>query len=1221
MKKRKVLLYLFYSLFCGLSLCSYPLLANENPVFSQLLTQDGLSQDTITAVTQDKYGFMWIGTQEGLNRWDGRKIEQFLNNPDDKTTISNDHISDILDDNEGTLWIATIGGLNIYDKHKQTFRRFEGFDVKNKLELINVRVLHQGEDGFIWIGTEAAGLYQLDMKNKNVRHFKHVKHDNSLSSNNIRDIKSDQQGRLWIATDNGGVNMWDGRLNRFVHYRHQADNKDSLPSDKTLSIEPMQDGTVWVGTYDAGLAIINPHQRTVTQLNHVEQNFYSLADNRVRTIFQDSDARIWVGTDSGLDLWNGDFRGFIHFTHDTSSRHSLSDNRVTTLVQDKGGVIWVGTFSGLNKWNALLGSIEHIKIVDKAPSSLSSNIVTSIADSKSGILWIGTWGGGLNRYDTRSKVYRHFLPSEEPGSLSDARVMSLLVDSKERLWVGTMRGGLNVKAVDKDTFTVYQHEKNNPQSISHNGITRLFEDSRGNIWATTFGGGVNLFQENGFKRFRYDASDPTSLGSDRVIGITEGPAGTVWFATDGGGIAYYSFLDKKMHRLPLTLNANMEGNLNSFISILATDDSLWLGSKDQGLLRVELNMTDYSVTKVTHFNRQNDLYSNVIFGILEDDSGMIWLSSNKGLSAIAPETGKIRNFGINHGLQGVEFNSGAYHEANDGTLYFGGNNGFNRFNPRHLLLSINQHRPDVVLTQFNVFNKAKPLSAALVDVKSIELDYFENFISFEFASLDFTYPQKNKFQFRLLGLQEQWSIPNKRNQANYTNLIPGTYTFEVKGSNDAGVWSEPLAITLTIKAPPWRSTWAYSLYSLLMMSGIVLIFYLLKKSANTQVEATYNQKLRMYLHCLDEASDGVAIINLEGHYLYQNQSFKTLLGVEEEAPVAVSLQQTLLSDVDKSEQALAQVLEQGHWQGLYEHFKGHEKLMVDLGLTKVVYNESDTDHIIAVAHDVTEIKHSEDELRRYRDRLEALVHKRTLELEQEITKQQDAEHQLTLSLQEKNVLLKEIHHRVKNNMQVISSLLNMQSIAKDNPEFSELLAESQNRIRSMSLIHESLYQSENFLEIDFNDYIHLLAGTLSRVYSSSTYGIEICISAEDVYLDIDTAVPCGLMINELVSNAYKHAFKGFDGQGKVFIEMKSNASHYILQVQDNGVGFADGVDFRKTSSLGMEIVCILTEQIKGTINLIKGDGSTFVIEFPKKAIDEIDATEKGEWNDVNSKKA
>jgi len=387
-----------------------------------------------------------------------------------------------------------------------------------------------------------------------------------------------------------------------------------------------------------------------------------------------------------------------------------------------------------------------------------------------------------------------------------------------------------------------------------------------------------------------------------------------------------------------------------------------------------------------------------------------------------------------------------------------------------------------------------------------------------------------------------------------------------------------------------------------------LVFYLMKKSANKQVEASFNQKLRMYLYCLDEASDGVAIINLEGKYLYQNQSFKGLLGVE---PVPVrqekagggGAEHSLLSHVKKGAQALSAVLENGHWQGLCEHFKGHDKVIVDLGLTKVVSNEGNAEHIIAVAHDVTEIKHSEDELKRYRDRLEALVHKRTLELEQEITKQQDAEHQLTLSLQEKNVLLKEIHHRVKNNMQVISSLLNMQSIANNNPEFSELLAESQNRIRSMSLIHESLYQSENFLEIDFNDYIHLLAGTLSRVYSSNTYGIDICIDAEDVYLDIDTAVPCGLIINELVSNAYKHAFKGFEGQAVVLIEMKPDEEHYILRVKDNGVGFAEGVDFRKTSSLGMEIVCILTEQIKGTIDLIKGDGSTFVIEFPKKEIE------------------
>ncbi len=1170
-----------------------PLFAFENPVFGHLTTSQGLTQDNVTVVAQDKEGFIWVGTQEGLNRWDGINTVQFFSKPGQKTGLSHDYVKDILVTDTGDIWVATLGGgLNRFNREFQDFERV-GAESNSPLANVNsIRKLIQIDTNTIWIGSDDQGIFELTLSDNEINPLQTSSKPVMI---NIRDFTVDPQGRVWVATDGQGVGMWEESSKRFIRYSYDVNNPNSVPTNSYLTISAMRDGTVWVGSVDHGIVVINPFQREFVTFSHNKNAFFSLADNRVRSIFQDSDGRVWVGTDNGLDLWDVDRRGFFHFTHDSTSRYSITDNRINHIFQDEGGVLWVATFSGLNKWNAKLGSIKHVKKQKNADYSLSSNIITSFAEGNDGKLWVGTWGGGLNLLDKKSNRFNHFLPSDVAGSLTDTRVMSLLFDSQSRLWVGTLRGGLHLKQPLEDSFTNYRFQENDMSSISSNGITKIFEDSQNRIWVATFGGGLNLFDNGSFKRFMVNEKADGGLRSNKVLDLAEDQNGTLWIATDGGGLSYLAKNSDQIAQLPVQIGPDAK-TVQSFITILTTQDGLWLGTKNEGLVFVKLAEQSFSVADQRYFHRQNGLLSNFIFGIVEDATGLIWFSTNKGISAIAPENFDIRHFGKNHGLQDLEFNSGAYHLGKDGTIYFGGNNGYNYFNPQHLMLSVNRHKPKVQITQLSIMERADLTNLELTNLKKLELDYFENFLSFEFASLDFTNPAENRYQYRLVGLFDNWTEPSKRNQANFTNLSPGHYTFQVKGSNDANIWSDIRQVQVFVKAPPWQSVYAYLGYISVFIIALYFLFLKHKQHLNAEYRAKIHQQLKTYINCLENASDSIAIVNFNGDCIYRNQSYLSI--VERVEAKSDNIKDLLFRNNEEANQVFEQVRQKGEWRGSVSYYQGLEEIIVDLGLTKVKSQHESEFNIIAVAHDVTNIQRSQQELTRYRDRLEKVVFQRTQELENEIKKHEQSEVKLQQSLKEKELLLKEVHHRVKNNMQVISSLLSMQEAQADEPRLQDLLVESQNRIRSMALIHENLYRSENFLEIDFGDYIHSLTGVLSRLYSSATYGIELLISAENILLDIDTAVPCGLIINELVSNAYKHAFKDIDRPGKVIITMQKVDSSYRLSIKDNGVGLPQGFSFDTSKSLGIEIIQILTEQIKGTLEVHSDNGAEFVISFP-----------------------
>jgi PAS domain S-box-containing protein len=465
--------------------------------------------------------------------------------------------------------------------------------------------------------------------------------------------------------------------------------------------------------------------------------------------------------------------------------------------------------------------------------------------------------------------------------------------------------------------------------------------------------------------------------------------------------------------------------------------------------------------------------------------------------------------------------------------------------------------------------------------------------------MDFTAPQNNAFRYMLEGFDRDWVEVTDVHQATYTNLPAGNYWFKVLGSNNDGVWSdEALTIDVSVSPPIWATWWAYTIYFLLAAALLYRFQRAQAERLKREAEQKYNERLQLYFESLEKAPDCVLIADANQQLMYANTAINVLLGIDSASARGQSMMNLLFSSDRDAANATVGLTTDGLWHGEVNNQRAEEKYAAEMTLATVTDTDDNTIAYVGIARDITNRKTTEIELAKYRRNLEKLVDERTEDLSREVTEHKEARETLASSLDEKELLLKELHHRVKNNMQVISSLLNIQSETVDDARFTSLLNESQQRIRSMELIHENLFQSESLLEINFQNYIQMLAHSVCRLYTIPGVTIQLDLDVDDLTLDIDTAVPCGLIINELISNSLKHAFYGHVGTGVIAVSFKRVDSCYELSICDDGIGMPDDFDFDNSLSMGLEIVSILTEKLEGTIKHSGGKGSTFRIRFP-----------------------
>jgi len=795
--------------------------------FERLSLADGLSQSTVTAIVQDETGFMWFGTQDGLNRYDGYSFRVYRNDPDDPASISHDSIRDLVPDGSGGLWIGTEGGgLCYWSPESDSFTRFRHDPLDpDSLPGDRVMALHLDRRGILWLGTAESGLGRFDPATGVFQGYRHDAADpESLSDDHVRDIHEDRFGTLWIGTFDG-LNAFDRDRRSFVRYHHDPADPASLPGDRVLSVLEDGSGDLWVGTYGGGLARLDRRSRRFVRHAHDPDDPGSLSQDRVRVLFEDRWGRLWIGTDGGLNLRDGE--GFARYRHREGELTSLSGDRVMAIYQDRGGVLWVGTQGGgISKWNPLTWSFVHYKSGPPGNPGLSSDAVVAFAEDGDGRLWVGTVGGGLNRLDRDGgevEVFRH--DPADPASLADDRVSALLHDRRGTLWVGTVQG-LQRFDPERRAFEHYRHDPDDPQSLGGDHVISLLEDRRGTLWVATFSGGLNrLVRDSGdggpvtFERYRHDPEDPGSLGRDQLTWMAEDVDGGLWVGTFGGGL---DRLDPATGRFRhFRHDPDRPGSLSDDVVMslhVAPRGRLWIGTQSSGLDRLVWIDREAGRARFEHWDERDGLPDDSVWGIHSDAEGRLWLSTNGGLSRFDPESGKFKNYTTSHGLQSNEFNFGAHYRSPSGEMFFGGVNGFNAFFPDRI--ESNSHPPPIVLTAF--WKRGQPVDpgSALGRVEGLTLDHHDYVFSFEVAALDFTAPEENRYAYRLEGLDQGWIELGDFRRMTFTNLDPGSYLLRVRASNNDGVWNEEgLALPITIVPPFWRSGWAYGLYGVVLTAG------------------------------------------------------------------------------------------------------------------------------------------------------------------------------------------------------------------------------------------------------------------------------------------------------------------------------------------------------------------------------------------------------------------
>ncbi len=792
--------------------------------FDYLGPQHGLSQNSILCMLEDQQGFIWFGTEDGLNRFDGYDFKIYSKDLKDSSSISYGIIWHIYEDNQERFWVGTRGGgLNLFDKKQDRFYRYQHHpDDPNSISHDIVRAVMEDRDGHIWVGTDY-GLNRLKFKGPKTVEFEKFFHNQddatTLSDDYIGTLYKDSHGDLWIGTNKGLNKYQQGKFKRYL--LPDAGERDSNIINKILED---REGNFWLCTF-AGLYLFDRDREQFTNISAIPAiNIFSVA--------ADLNGNLWVGTeDQGLFIYNPSSSTVRHLKKDPNDPKSLTDDWIRDLLIDRSGIVWVGTYAGsINRYDPHKYKFKHFTSDPNDPNSLNNEILWEIYEDKQGIIWLGTFRGGLNRFEPVTGRFTHFVHDpNEPRSLSHNDVRAVLKDSRGDVWVATWGGGLN-KMIEDKSGVWFKHYRsgNQSNSISNDRAWVLYEDRNGYIWIGT-NGGVDRFDPvtGKFTNYAHDPDDPGSISNNSVRSIGEDRRGFIWFGTFNGMNRFNPQTDEfiSYRHTP----GKEVGIINNFVHgfHFDSDETLWIGTRS-GFTKMTKLYSDQPVFK--NFTEEHGLPNNVVYGILEDDQGYLWMPTNKGLSRFNKQTEEFRNFTEADGLQNDEFNWGAQYRAGDGTLLVGGINGFNAFKAEDI--QDNSYLPPVFITEFNVLNERSSVTSrnsknrsiyqdAFPFASGVELSHKDYFFSFEFAALNYTQSQNNQYKYKLEGFDEEWIDAGNRRFATYTNIDPGEYEFKVKASNNDGIWNEEAAAVLVTILPPWWATWwAYMLYGVMALGLI-----------------------------------------------------------------------------------------------------------------------------------------------------------------------------------------------------------------------------------------------------------------------------------------------------------------------------------------------------------------------------------------------------------------
>jgi len=870
-------------IFCLIFLFVFNLTKTIALTFRHYKVENGLSENSVFCSIQDSKGFMWFGTKDGLNRFDGQNFVVYHNIPNDNKSIGNNFVRSLHEDKSKTLWVGTEKGVYLYSYLMNTFQYFDKKTGLNELINQSVNAITEDFSGNVWFAT-TNGLFKYKTATGKLTSYRNISGNiNSLPSDFVNCVICDNKGILWVGTLSGGLSRYNPQKNDFTTFKFSSENGSY--NNSVLRILEDSQGNLIIGTVSEGLIFFDRiNKKSVSYLLETSsEHIYYFRD-----IYEYSPGVYLIGSEHGLILFERSTGKIIEMKSSTLITNSLSDNAIYSIYRDREGGIWVGTyFGGVNYISPKANPFELYSPLEYK-NSISGKAVSQFCEDAKGNLWIATEDGGLNYFNTKDNTFKCYTHQPGKNSLSYHNVHTLMLDN-DKLWIGTFAGGLNILNIKTGKFTYYT-SSNDIHSLSDNNIFSIYKDLTGTIWIGTIFG-LNKYNplNNNFDRI------PEVAYQTHVYDILQDHLGLIWVATYGRGVFCYNPRSRAWkHYVNNPENPNSISH-NKIISIYLDDKKrLWFGTEGGGLCQYS-----YEKNNFLRYDTSSGLPNNVVYMVVFDHD-YLWLSTNKGLMRFNPDSRDIKIFTKADGLQGDQFNFKSGFKARNGKIYFGGTNGFNAFFPEKL--RDNKFIPPIVITNFQLFNKDIPVSEKNSPLKKsisftdeLTLNYNQSVINFEFVALSYCAPEKNQYSYKLEGFDKDWNNIGNDHKISYTNLPPGTYTLHIKGSNNDGLWnSEGVKLRIRILPPIWKSMWALFLYIILLIGSSYYTIKRLKSKQQKEQQIKinrihsekeielYNAKIDFFTNIAHEIRTPLSLIKAPLEYIlkkYQDKEIGEYLSV------------------------------------------------------------------------------------------------------------------------------------------------------------------------------------------------------------------------------------------------------------------------------------------------------------------------------------------------------
>lgn len=844
------------------AVCGCGLTFAQQATFNSLTIKNGLSSNAVISIAQDKSGFMWLGTNAGLNRYDGHHFKLYQNTPNDTNSLRSNYILSLLCDSKGGIWVGTTAGLDKYVAETDHFVHIQADALHGK----QIKSIFEDSKENLWVGT-SNGLVRLnagDNATGNAEAF-YFSPDNRIL-NEVNCIYEDDRQNLWVGLTRGVVKADLKKVpEKFEAFNAVSDAGINFRESYITTIIQDRLNNLWMGTQNNGVFLYNEKANTLTHYSQSRRYSHQIIHNSVRKLLTDATGRVWVGTQDGITIIDPETGHTISYQHQSGITTSLTQNSVHALFMDRQNSVWIGTyFGGVNIDYAISTPFNNLESNDNIPS-LSSNIVSSIREDDHHNLWIGTHGGGLNYYNRATGRFTYYrnIPGDSQ-SIGSNLIHAIYIDRDKNLMIGTHGGGVNILAPGASAFTRILFDKNNPSNFNSN-VAAIQEDSYNRFW---FGGnaGIKLFRKNN-SILSPLTGDPLAKKVSRLITncFFEDSARKLWIGAASG--LYYCMNDT-------VIRTSMEMGVNCIMN--DTKGNLWVGTI-KGLVCYDQNKNTFRL-----FATADDVPGNNIIGILEDSKDNLWLSTDNGLTKFNTVTHAVQTFTTADGLADNQFNRYSYFKDSNGEFFFGGLSGITHFYPDSIMMNAN--RSSLVFTDLKIFNntvqvngKDDILKKNISLLQEFSLEHRQNVFTIEFALLNFIKSGKNRYAYMLKGYDKDW-ISTDNPSAAYTNVLPGSYEFLVKAANNDGIWTDPVKMNVKISPPLWKTWWAYAIYTIVALAVLFFIIqYFFLKEILKREEALHELKLNFFAAVSHEIRTHLTLIMIPLDKIVTNASSNNVI--------------------------------------------------------------------------------------------------------------------------------------------------------------------------------------------------------------------------------------------------------------------------------------------------------------------------------------------------------